>query len=330
MLAVAVLVLLLLAIGFALPRESRFVVVTTVDAPAATVFVLVNDPRRIQLWSALAGDDADAQYTGPRNGVGAAMAWDSPASGAGTLTIVDSRPWSHVELKLNEGDAGEATTWFDLIPGPGTTEVRWGFAHDYGFNVVGRYVGLLATGILRRDYVNRLDDLKDLAESLPRADFSSLDFERVETRATPLVVMTFTSRPDSAALAAALGDAYFEISQYIDRHALQASGPPRLILRDFVGALRRYDAAMPLGARPESVPPDDRVRIVDSPAGPALKVIHTGPYARLGDTHRKVVAYLAAAGMERGGAPWESFVGETGDVPESARVTEIYYPLDAD
>ncbi len=330
MLGAAGLVLLLLAIGFALPRESRFVVSAGVDAPAATVFVLVNDPRRIQLWSGLAGDAADTQFSGPRDGIGASMSWDNPASGSGTLTIVDSRPWSHVELRLNDGDTGEATSWFELVPGPGTTEVRWGFAHDYGFNVIGRYVGLLATGILRHDYVDRLDNLRELAESLPRADFSRMDMERVQVAATPLAVMSFTSSPDPTAIAATLGQAYFDITQYIDRHGLQAAGPPRLVLRDFVGALRRFDAAIPVSATPEPPPADDRIRIVTSPAGPALKVIHTGPYARLGDTHRKIAAYVAAAGLDRDGAPWEAFVRDPADVPESALITEVYYPLVAD
>lgn len=329
MLAVAGLVLLLLVIGFALPRESRFVVATTVDAPAATVFVLVNDPRRIQLWSELAGDDSDADYAGPRNGVGASMAWDNPAAGSGTLTIVDSRPWTRVELRLNDGGPGEATSWVDLEPGTGTTEVRWGFEHDYGFNVVGRYVGLLATGILRRDYIRRLESLEELAESLPRADFSSLDIDHIDVNSVPMVAVTFTSPPDPGAVAVALGRAYFDISQYIDRHALQAAGPPRLVMRDFVGALRSYDAAIPISAVPESPLPADRVRIVESPSGPALKVTHTGAYERLGDTHRRIAAYLAAAGIDRGGAPWESFVTGSADVPESARVTEIYYPLAA-
>lgn len=327
MLGAAGLVLLLLAIGFALPRESRFVVSAGVDAPAATVFVLVNDPRRIQLWSALAGDDASTQYSGPRDGAGATMTWDDPVSGAGTLTIVDSRPWSYVEIRLNAGDTGEATSWFELFPGPGTTEVRWGFAHDYGFNVIGRYVGLLATSILRRDYVNRLEKLAELAQSLPRADFGRLHPERVALAATPLAIVSFVSAPDPAAIAANLDQAYFDITQYLDRHGLQPAGAPRLIMRDFLGALRRFDAAIPVSAIQEVPPANERVRIIASPAGPALKVIHTGPYARLGETHRSIAAYMAAAGLSRDGAPWEVFISDPTDTPGSARVTEVYYPL---
>lgn len=327
MLGAAGFVLLLLAIGFALPRESRFVVSTTVDAPAATVFVLVNDPRRIQLWSDFAGDDGEPQYSGPRDGTGAAMSWDSPASGAGTLSIVASRPWSYVELRLNDGDTGEAVSWFELVTGPGTTDVRWGFAHDYGFNVVGRYVGLLATGILRRDYINRLDNLKELAESLPRADFSRLDIEHVQVEGVPMAVLEITVAPEPAELAASLGRAYFEITQFIDRYELHAAGPPRLILRDFRGASRRYDAAIPVSPLPEAAPTADRIRIVTSYSGPALRVVHTGAYDRLGETQRKIDAYLTATGTERASAPWESYVSDPADVPTAALITELYYPI---
>lgn len=330
MMGAAGFVLVLLLIGFALPRESRFVVAATIDAPAATVFVLVNDPRRIQFWSTLAGNDTEPHYSGPPNGKGATMAWDGPSSGSGTLAIVDSRPYSYVELKLNDGDAGEAVSWFELAAGPGRTDVRWGFAHDYGLNVIGRYVGLLATGILRRDYAERLERLEQLAESLPAADFSHLNIESARVDEVPLAVMTFTSATDAATLAAALGKAYFDIMQYVDRHRLQAAGPPRLILRDYVGASRLFDAGIPLGELPDPLPPDDRVRIVRSDAGPALKATHVGSYDRLGEVHRKMVAYLAAAGIERAGAPWESYVNDAADVPESALITEIYYPIAAD
>lgn len=327
MLGAAGFVLLLLAIGLALPRESRFVVATAIDAPAATVFVLVNDPRRIRLWSGFGGDDTEPEFAGPRDGSGASMAWDSPATGTGTLTIVDSRPWDYVELKLNDGDTGEAVSWFELVPGPGTTDVRWGFTHDYGFNVIGRYFGLLATGILRRDFVTRLEQLQQLAESLPRADFSRAGIERVDVEAVPLAVLSMASRPDPESIAAMLDRAYFEITRFVDRHSLRAIGPPRLILREFVGASRNLDAAIPVSGAPSEPMSDERVRVLAGYQGTAIRAVHLGAYDGLGETHRQIAAYLAAAGLERNGAPWESYVNDPADVPEAALVTDIYYPV---
>ena len=44
-------------------------------------------------------------------------------------------------------------------------------------------------------------------------------------------------------------------------------------------------------------------------------------------THRKISAYLAAHGIERNGAAWESYVSDPGDVPEEQLITYVYYPI---
>ncbi|TFG41402.1 MAG: hypothetical protein E4H42_02120, partial [Chromatiales bacterium] len=69
------------------------------------------------------------------------------------------------------------------------------------------------------------------------------------------------------------------------------------------------------------------VKIGTSYAGPVVRVRHTGSYIKLTDTHRKISAYLAALGIERDGAAWESYVSDPGKVPEDELVTYVYYPI---
>jgi effector-binding domain-containing protein len=52
-----------------------------------------------------------------------------------------------------------------------------------------------------------------------------------------------------------------------------------------------------------------------------------GPYRDLATTHRKIAAYLAATGIERAGAAWESYVSDPTRVAESDLLTYIYYPI---
>jgi effector-binding domain-containing protein len=40
-----------------------------------------------------------------------------------------------------------------------------------------------------------------------------------------------------------------------------------------------------------------------------------------------VSAYLAALGIERNGAPWESYVSDPGKMPEEDLLTYVYYPI---
>ena len=167
--SVFALLLLLVVVGFLLPRKHQVDVSVEVNAPPATLFALVNDFRHHREWSPWKDIDPEAriEYTGEPSGVGATMSWNGVALGSGTQTIIASRPFEHIEIALNPGEDGEARAWFTFTPGMRSTLVTWSFEVDYGFNVVGRYFAPVLGGIVARDYQNGLIGLKALAESLP-------------------------------------------------------------------------------------------------------------------------------------------------------------------
>lgn len=157
---------LLILVGFVLPRHSRVEVSTSVDAPPATVFALVNDPRRVDLWSPKNATDPNARvvFSGPYRGVGATVTWDGIIIGSGTQTIVESRPFKYVSTAINAGEPGEARTWFDIVAADDGTQVTWGFEHDHGFNLVGRYVALLLSSVVRQEHEHGLAALRELVD----------------------------------------------------------------------------------------------------------------------------------------------------------------------
>ncbi|HKJ20699.1 MAG TPA: SRPBCC family protein, partial [Woeseiaceae bacterium] len=114
---------LIVVIGFALPRTHSIEVSTEIDAHPATVFALVNDFRRFTLWAPWADTDPNARfiYSGNNRGEGATVTWDGAILGSGTQTITESRPFEYVAIAMNPGEAGEARSWFRLTPGVGTT-----------------------------------------------------------------------------------------------------------------------------------------------------------------------------------------------------------------
>ena len=80
---IGALLALLLAVGFVLPSKSRFVVSADIEAHQATVFALVNDMRRVSLWSSVTDVDPNARviYSGPARGVGSTVTWDGAVAG---------------------------------------------------------------------------------------------------------------------------------------------------------------------------------------------------------------------------------------------------------
>lgn len=329
---IAGLVIVLGLIGLALPRHARVEVTMQINANPATVFALANDFRRVDLWSPWLQADPNVRvvHSGPRRGVGATMTWDGAIIGTGTQNITASRPFDHIATVLNPGESGEARTWFDLDGGNGETTVTWRFETDYGMNVAGRFVGLVYTGVVRRDFEQGLENLRDLAETLPGADFGDIVIEHLVVEATDIAYLPTTSVPEPAAVSEAMGDAYFEILSFIDTHGLSEAGAPLSISRSFSGSEILFDSAIPVRGVTATTPRDRaRVRIGSTYAGNVIRARHIGSYRTLGTTHLKIAAYLAALGIERDGDSWESYVSDPTRVPESELLTYIYYPINS-
>ena len=327
---IGAVVALLIVVGLLLPRHSRVEVSTLIDAPPATVFALVNDFRRVDLWSPRTATDPNARvvFSGPDRGVGATVTWDGVIVGSGTQTIVESRPYEHVATTINPGEPGEARTWFDIEPEDGNTRVTWGFAHDHGLNIVGRYFALLLSGVVKREFETGIAALKDLAESLPRTDFGDLDVEHVVVEPQQIAYLPTTSLPEPAAISEAMGKAYFEVLSFIDARGLAEAGAPMSIVRGFVGNELRFDAAIPVrGVTDDTARSGSAVKLGRTYSGPAIRVRHVGSYRQLGTTHRKIAAYLAALGLERNGDAWETYISDPTRVPEAELLTDVYYPV---
>lgn len=74
-------------------------------------------------------------------------------------------------------------------------------------------------------------------------------------------------------------------------------------------------------------PAGDGLDMVELPAGPALRVVHRGPYPQLSDAYAELGAALADRGLALTIA-WERYVVGPGDVGDPADyVTEVVAPL---
>ncbi|MGH7129388.1 MAG: GyrI-like domain-containing protein, partial [Planctomycetaceae bacterium] len=266
-------------------------------------------------------------HSGPEMGLNAIMRWERPAAGQGSIRIVDSVPYERVSANLVlDGEAAE--TQFTLGPSAGGTRVLWEFDLDYGNDLIARYSGLFLDREIGRTYEQGLANLATMAESLPRADFSDAEIERLVVDPIDIAMLTTTSLPDAAAVSQAMGDAFFAILQFIDRYGLQEAGPPLSISRSFSGAELLFDAAIPVrGITADTPRSEDGVRLGTTQGGAVIRAAHRGSYRFLGRTHEKIAAYLAAHRIERNGDAWESYVSDPTRVAEPELVTYVYYPV---
>jgi hypothetical protein len=149
MILTIVAVIALLIAGFAIfaaSRSSEFKVTraAAIPAPAAVVFEHVNDLHLWQEWSPWAKIDPRVKNTfGDKTaGTGATFQWDGNKVGAGAMTIVESRPYDLIRIRLDFLKPFKATNMaeFTFAPVGEKTLVTWSMVGKKNF--VMKAVGL--------------------------------------------------------------------------------------------------------------------------------------------------------------------------------------------
>ncbi len=169
LIALIVLVVIIVGVGFVLPSEQHVERSTIIDASPSEIYQYLVDFRRFNEWSPWAELDPEGtqyEFSGPNSGVGATMSWasDDNRVGAGTQKILEANPYDRVRSELRfDGFDGVSYATFTLEPAAGGTQVTWGFDANLD-NLVGRYMGLMMDKWVGADYERGLANLKNRAE----------------------------------------------------------------------------------------------------------------------------------------------------------------------
>ncbi len=163
------LLVILAVVGFFLPSSTVVSRGVDISAPASKVFNYVNDFKQFNRWSPWTAKDPamTLNFAGPATGVGSKMSWKSDESGVGngSQEITASVENQSVSTHLEFDGQGNADASFELVESGGGTRITWGFESDWGYNILGRYMGLMMDRWVGSEYEKGLNSLKQLAES---------------------------------------------------------------------------------------------------------------------------------------------------------------------
>ena len=145
----AVIVVILIVAAFQ-PSEFRVKRSATLSASPMALFEQVNDHRKFAVWNPFMKLDPAVKntYSGPESGVGAVCSWDGNSDvGAGTATIIESKPAELVRLRMDwrRPMEGTSTVDFTFKPEGNRTVVTWDM---YGHN---NYMGKLVSLFINCD-----------------------------------------------------------------------------------------------------------------------------------------------------------------------------------
>ncbi len=332
LIALVAVVVILVVIGFLLPKTRHVERSVAIDATPCAVFAQVNGFRNFNDWSPFVAvnPDADYAYDGPDFGVGSKITWaiPDPKPETGSQTIIASSPYERVDIELDIGRGGDAQVAYLLQPEDGGTRLTWSFDTDFGINLVGRYFGLILDRQLGPLYAQGLANLKRIAEDLPKVDWSDIDIGITEVQSTTVAYSTGESSREPADIAVALGAAYGRVAVFVSANRLQIEGQPVAINNYWDDRGYGFDAGLPVSGTPtRGAGPGSAVRMGETYGGSVVRAVHVGPYTGLDDTYRKAEAFMTAHKLEGNGRRWDIFVSDPGNTAEDELVTEIYQPV---
>lgn len=337
LIGLAVLLLLLIGVGFLLPTTVTLERDVVVDAPPATVYTVVSNFGRFNEWSPWAELDPDAKYDyeGPAQGVGSKMSWESDdrSVGVGSQEIVAADPWERIDVDMWFDGQGNSKAYYLFEPVDDGTRVTWGFVGDFSESFVGRYFGPMIEGMLGPQYEEGLANLKALAEGLPDADFADLDVTVVEAEPVTMAYIEGTSTMDEAAVGGALAEAYGKIVAFLGSHELAMASQPLAVNKTWENDTYEFSAGIPVegeaaAALQAELGADSEVQIGQTYGGKIAKVVHVGPYGGLEKTYQQIEAWMAANAYEAAGDPWDVWISDPSQTPEEQLVTHVHYPID--
>jgi len=164
---VSLLVILVLA-SFFLPQKQHVERSVDISAPVDKIYPYLADPKLFSEWSPWSSIDPNmkVQFTGPISGQGAGMTWqsDQPSVGNGSWVITKAVENESLDVEMDFGAQGTASSFFRLKPNGDKTQVIWGFDTDAGMNPVMRYMGLLMDKMVGTEYAKGLTVLKQKIE----------------------------------------------------------------------------------------------------------------------------------------------------------------------
>ena len=154
--------------GTMLPKEVNVSRHTTINAPAAPVFALVNDFKAWPSWSPWLKKDPETElkYSEPSAGLNAWNSWksDNNEVGVGKSTITAATENQSLDIRLDFEGMGSAASKWTFAETDGKTKVTWAFNTEAQSIVERYFFKLFINSAIAKDFDNGLAAIKEIAE----------------------------------------------------------------------------------------------------------------------------------------------------------------------
>ncbi|KIC91823.1 SRPBCC family protein [Flavihumibacter sp. ZG627] len=328
---IAAVVALLVLIGAILPGTVMVQRSIDINAPASTVYGVVNDLKTYNDWMPWNQKDPDMklEYGPLTEGKGAWYTWQSENDqvGNGKLSIIESIPDKKVTTSLEfEGFDEPSIGGWDIKQVGEKTSITWSMNAVLGHNPINRWFGLFFDRMIGPDFDNGLSQLKQKIESGKfKSKQVSMTIEPIRTDAMQVLTIMDTART-MGDIGPLLQKAYGEIDSLMKDHALEYAGMP---MAWYYSESEPFliEAAIPVKSAPAVT--SGRVKFRKLPPGNAVVVHYYGPYEQSSQAYDRIKEWLKANNKRAVGSPYDIYVDDPSKKKSMYEVrTDIVQPIE--
>ncbi len=150
-----------------------------------------------------------------------------------------------------------------------------------------------------------------------------MEIEVRELDEQPVASIVVTTTKDG--IGAELGIVLPEVGAYLRQIGAEPTGPAFARWWRYEEDGVEMEGGLPVATQ---IVAGGRVSPATLPGGPAAVGLHVGPYTALHGAYDEIEAWARADGRELGEGPWEVYLTDPGEVPDSADWrTEVVWPL---
>jgi effector-binding domain-containing protein len=319
---ILVLLALFLIVGAFLPSKLHIEESMVINKPASLIFRQVNSFKNFVKWSPFQDMDPAMVNTfeGPEMGVGAKNIWTSKKTGNGSMTILESKPYSKVISSLDIGMTG-ATNYFDFKEEQGGTKVTWGVDFPKLSYPAERYGGLMMPRMMKPVFIKGLENLKKMTEVMP--DPPKLQITQIPQKAC-LTIIDSCSWSD---IEKKMGQMFGEIMDLQKKAKFEFAGAPmtKYLKWDEANKFTVFEDCVPVD---REVAVKGRVQYKVLPATRAVMGTHFGAYDKTMYLYTALDEYIKENNLVESGGPIEEYITDPMSQPDTSKwQTNVYFPI---
>ena len=345
LISLAIVAGLFLVVALVLPSSRHLVEKVETNRKLTIAFDSLNSLRRFKDWNPLVLRDPRVQMTlsGPANGVGARLDFDSKEEGLGkgSWEITESIPREKVSYKIeNEERGSNKRTSFMFKPtgrNNRNVEITQSYDVDYGWNLLGRYAGLYVSRHIGDDMKMGLSRIVGMLAAVPNVDYAVsgsklTGFKVVDRPAEDVLFVSAGSveRGNSQIQASITANAEW-LTRVMEANGLEAVGPLRVISTELGRETYNFDVAQAVRKKDGSAVGKPTLQgpvlHVQTPATKMATAAYTGYMAELDNVRNALRAWALTNGYEIGDRPYESYKAGIAASFTDAGQFDVYYPL---